>query len=359
MTRPTLVNGSLWSDALANSAGFPVLDGSDEYGHGPKVINDWLDDAPDQIKSVFYSFYNRVKVSTATGLSVSYTGASILLSNGTIVPLAPGTLALADNSTLFIYINNIGAVTASATLPSECVPLAKATTASGAITQLVDLRDKVLEQIGVSALPPASSPYLPGDIKTTFRSSLEAGFLFCDGASYLKSDYPDLYAVLGDTYKLAGDASNSFRVPNLANRVLAGAASGRPIGTTYGNSTVTLNVSQMPLHSHSVNDAGHSHGVNDPTHNHGVIDPGHAHNFSFQTAATDSGSNIPFVTGNTFEYNFNIATQVSGTGISLYGARTGIGINAATTGISVNANGGNSPISVEQPSMAVYYLIKY
>ena len=40
------------------------------------------------------------------------------------------------------------------------------------------------------------------------------GYLLCDGASYKVTDYPDLYAVIGNTY--GGDSTN-FNVPNLVD----------------------------------------------------------------------------------------------------------------------------------------------
>lgn len=40
------------------------------------------------------------------------------------------------------------------------------------------------------------------------------GYLLCDGASYKVTDYPDLYAVIGNTY--GGDTEN-FNVPNLVD----------------------------------------------------------------------------------------------------------------------------------------------
>lgn len=45
------------------------------------------------------------------------------------------------------------------------------------------------------------------------------GFLLCDGASYLVKDYPDLYAVIGNTY--GGDDVN-FNVPDYRETVLVG-----------------------------------------------------------------------------------------------------------------------------------------
>lgn len=45
------------------------------------------------------------------------------------------------------------------------------------------------------------------------------GYLLCDGANYLVKDYPDLYAVIGNTY--GGDSTN-FNVPNLVDKFIQG-----------------------------------------------------------------------------------------------------------------------------------------
>lgn len=45
------------------------------------------------------------------------------------------------------------------------------------------------------------------------------GYLLCDGKSYAVADYPDLYAVIGNTY--GGDSTN-FNVPNLVDKFIQG-----------------------------------------------------------------------------------------------------------------------------------------
>lgn len=45
------------------------------------------------------------------------------------------------------------------------------------------------------------------------------GYLLCNGASYKVADYPDLYAVIGNTY--GGDTEN-FNVPNLVDKFIQG-----------------------------------------------------------------------------------------------------------------------------------------
>lgn len=49
--------------------------------------------------------------------------------------------------------------------------------------------------------------------------NLPVGYLLCNGASYKVADYPDLYAVIGNTY--GGDTVN-FNVPNLINKFIQG-----------------------------------------------------------------------------------------------------------------------------------------
>jgi hypothetical protein len=62
MSRPTLNTGDVWSESLANASGYPILDGASTFGHGPKVIDGWLDDGSDQIKAQFYGWKNRIKL---------------------------------------------------------------------------------------------------------------------------------------------------------------------------------------------------------------------------------------------------------------------------------------------------------
>lgn len=75
------------------------------------------------------------------------------------------------------------------------------------------------------------------------------GYLLCDGASYKVVDYPDLYAVIGNTY--GGDSTN-FNVPNLVDKFVQGSTTsgtekeaGLPniTGTFYYDPYVKLSLS--------------------------------------------------------------------------------------------------------------------
>jgi microcystin-dependent protein len=85
-------------------------------------------------------------------------------------------------------------------------------------------------------------------------------WLVCDGANLLRTDYPDLFAVIGTIYG-AADGSH-FSLPDLRSRVAIGAGTGAglsayAIGDNLGEETHTLTTSETPSHSHS--DTGHTH----------------------------------------------------------------------------------------------------
>jgi microcystin-dependent protein len=49
------------------------------------------------------------------------------------------------------------------------------------------------------------------------------GWLLCDGSAVSRTDYADLYSVIGDTYG-AGDGSTTFNLPNLTDKFIEGSA---------------------------------------------------------------------------------------------------------------------------------------
>jgi hypothetical protein len=148
--------------------------------------------------------------------------------------------------------------------------------------------------------------------------------------------------------------------PDLRNRFVVSAGSAYAVNSTGGSlnhihtaegSTgfTALSTSQMPAHSH---------GVNDPTHAHGVSDPGHAHgvgtNGFFATQA--GGVTEPRVPG---PYE-NHQSTLRATGIGIIGSPTYISIASAGGGAGHNhsvsttiANASNLP-----PYYALAYIMK-
>src|SRR6267142_275095 len=91
-------------------------------------------------------------------------------------------------------------------------------------------------------------------------SNPSANFLPADGTSYLRSDFPGLFAVIGTIYGAAD--SSHFNVPDLQGRIPIGVGSGPglstyALGDTGGEETNVLSTGELAAHSH--NDAGHVH----------------------------------------------------------------------------------------------------
>ncbi|BAY23704.1 phage tail collar domain-conataing protein [Calothrix sp. NIES-2100] len=361
MTRQLFQDGDIFYAEDANQIAYPIPDGQDYIGHGPKINDNYLDDGNDQIKSRFYNFYDRLKVSHSSGLTFSYLGGSILLSSGNIVTISAGSINLPDNSNVYIYVGSNGTVQQSSVLPNESFPLARVTTASGALSgNITDLRDKLVDRITPATIP--ITQVVPTGMMVEYAGNLApTGWLLCDGTEYQINSYPALYAAIGANY--GGNGTTTFRVPDRRGRVGVGAGQGtgltnRTVGQTGGQETVILNVSQIPSHNHGVNDPGHIHAISDPGHIHGVIDPGHSHkirvnrNDGTGNYVADSNGGNQFIVTNDFD------ALTSGTNISIARSGTGLALSAASTGITTNTQGGNGSHENMPPFIVLNFIIK-
>ena len=98
-----------------------------------------------------------------------------------------------------------------------------------------------------------ASPYI-GEIRMVGFNFAPAGWAFCDGQLLPISENTALFNLIGTTY--SGDGQSTFGLPDLRGRVPIHSGTGTT-GTAYtlaesfGVETVTLAVSQVPLHQHS------------------------------------------------------------------------------------------------------------
>lgn len=88
-----------------------------------------------------------------------------------------------------------------------------------------------------------------------------ANVLPCDGATYLKADYPALYGAIASAFIIDAD---TFAVPDLRGRTTLGTGQGsgltlRVIGDSDGEEEHTLILAETPAHSHT--DSGHIHSI--------------------------------------------------------------------------------------------------
>jgi microcystin-dependent protein len=91
-----------------------------------------------------------------------------------------------------------------------------------------------------------------GEIRIFAGNFAPAGWQFCDGSLLPISEQETLFNLIGTTY--GGDGQNTFAVPDLRGRLPmhtgTNAGTAFTIGQNGGVEEVTINVPQMPAHSH-------------------------------------------------------------------------------------------------------------
>lgn len=100
-----------------------------------------------------------------------------------------------------------------------------------------------------------------GEIRMFAGRYAPVGWVFCDGSLLQISNYQVLYTLLGTTY--GGDGASTFAVPDLRARLPVGQGQGagltaRARGQMFGATTVALDTSQIPSHTHAFNAASNA-----------------------------------------------------------------------------------------------------
>lgn len=83
-----------------------------------------------------------------------------------------------------------------------------------------------------------------GVVQAFAGNTVPDGWLLCDGSAVSRTDYADLYAVIGDTYG-AGDGTSTFNLPDLTDKFIQGnATSGTEHSAGLPNITGQIGVSR-------------------------------------------------------------------------------------------------------------------
>lgn len=77
------------------------------------------------------------------------------------------------------------------------------------------------------------------------------GWAFCNGQLLPINQNQALFSLLGTTY--GGNGQTNFALPNLRGRLPMHEGSGHTLGEAAGSSAVTLNIQQLPQHTHILN----------------------------------------------------------------------------------------------------------
>lgn len=92
--------------------------------------------------------------------------------------------------------------------------------------------------------------YLLGSITMFGFAWAPQGWAACNGAILPVSQNTALFSLIGAVF--GGDGKNTFGLPDLRDRVPTGFGTDRQFGQSYGNNTVTLTQSNIPAHTHTI-----------------------------------------------------------------------------------------------------------
>jgi len=113
-----------------------------------------------------------------------------------------------------------------------------------------------------------NTPYLlvPAGVTLPYAgNTVPGGYLFCDGSAISRTDYSELFEVIGTSFGV-GDGSTTFNLPDTDDRCIVGSGDTYIVSDTGGADSATLSISNMPAHTHSLtlarDDGNSSHTAN-------------------------------------------------------------------------------------------------
>jgi microcystin-dependent protein len=156
-------------------------------------------------------------------------------------------------------------------------------------------------------------------------------YAYCNGQTLAISSNSALFSLLGTTY--GGDGVTTFNLPDLQGRVPVGTGNGAglsPIvlGQIGGNENITLQVSQMPSHSHTLS-------ATLPISNNNATSHVAAADGSLKLGASVDGSGL------------DVLSFVSDAAPASY----------LTIGGTTQLAGGSQPVAIRSPYLGMNYII--
>jgi microcystin-dependent protein len=109
-----------------------------------------------------------------------------------------------------------------------------------------------------------SEPFL-SEIKIVSFNFPPKGWALCNGQFLPINQNQALFALLGTTY--GGNGQTTFALPNLRGRIPIHIGNGHALGEAAGSTSVTVNIQQLPTHTHLVQATNNASTSDDPTSN--------------------------------------------------------------------------------------------
>ena len=213
---------------------------------------------------------------------------------------------------------------------------------------------------------------LVGTIMPWAKSNQPTGFLYCDGSPVSRTDYADLFALVGTTFG-SGNGSSTFNLPDFQDRSAIGASNNRAFASK--NSTALADKTPNVTFGSASVSVTSNHNI--ATANQNVDIPAHTH-FTFNSTRSNATLNqanlntvnAPFQQhrGQGSDWAYMMADSGSGASVgktSVTGGNSN-GSHAHTINGSVTStfNQSNlaataSAVDIENPYLAIRYMIKF
>ena len=116
------------------------------------------------------------------------------------------------------------------------------------------------------------------------------GWALCNGQLLPINQNQALFSILGTTY--GGNGQTTFALPNLRGRVPMHMGNGHTEGEAAGSPSVTVNISQMPAHTHFVQASTTNGDVNAPAAHLLAASPIYAGPSNFQSLNPQTITNV-------------------------------------------------------------------
>ena len=210
---------------------------------------------------------------------------------------------------------------------------------TGVIADTINIDDKITNTYSARVISNIINSMNVGDFTPIgsgmdyYGTTAPANYMFADGSAISRTEYAELFAVIGTTYG-AGDGSTTFNLPDKRSRVSVMTDDGTfaILGGKGGAETVTLTTAQMPSHTHIQN-----------AHCHQDLMWGNGSNKYF--GVNDYGTNTPSATQGTWKFTYT-STASEANFYTNY-----------VTATNQNAGGGEAHNNL-QPFLVCNYIIK-
>lgn len=200
------------------------------------------------------------------------------------------------------------------------------------------------------------------------------GWLICDGSAVSRATYASLFAVVGTTYGI-GDGTTTFNLPDLAGRFPLGADGDHARGTIGGLEQITIGLTNLPSHTHTIahtHAMDHVHGMShshDMSHGHGNTGGAGQHKHTVAQSNDDGSNNNTFRRGAQKDRDVDTSTEAAhvhgtagfagSTGGDSIGGSTGGDSRGGVTGGSSAANSGATGSGQAHTNMPPYSAITF